>query len=93
VSERITEAELRRIENAPQDALANVPPLVREVRRLRGLVASFDCGVYAHEADADTGLRAEARAIREERGERLCTCVPSHGDFDGTCRNCRETRG
>jgi hypothetical protein len=38
-------------------------------------------------------LEAEARAIREERGEKLCTCLPSHEGFDGTCRNCREEQG
>jgi hypothetical protein len=38
-------------------------------------------------------LLAEARAIREEQGEKLCACVPSFEGFDGRCLNCREERG
>jgi hypothetical protein len=100
MNERITEAELRQMEAS---IVVNIPLLLRELRRLRGLIEPVEmvwrlscpsCGItpiepLGHMRDIVT----EARAIREERGEKLCTCLPSHEGFDGTCRNCREEQG
>ena len=94
VSERITEAELRdwETDESPFMRKFGGPErrLVAEVRRLRGLIAF---GATAPGGEQPAEFLAEAGAIRKEQGEKLCTCVPSHEGFDGTCRNCREGQG
>ncbi len=66
MSERITEVELREIEQASRfDATDESERLAREVRRLRGLIVRTHGGRY--EAAANLELEAEAEAIRGER--------------------------
>jgi hypothetical protein len=86
VSDRITESQLRTLERAGVDGglIFGVPLLgiVAEVRRLRGLIAEND-----EWGPASRALVAEARAIREEQGERLCTCLPDLGPgIDSRCK-------
>ena len=73
VSERITEADLRRWENdkAYESRAMARPPiivLVAEVRRLRGLIVEGAVRIDAVEyTDRWQALEAEVRAIREEQ--------------------------
>jgi hypothetical protein len=73
MSERMSEAELREIEEPGLDGgpvrHAFAERLVGEVRRLRGLIVAWDDPHCVEAADlAVAALRAEARTIGEERG-------------------------
>ena len=90
MSERITEVDLQDVERGvihhnvmgtPVESLSR-ERLVAEVRRLRGLIAEND-----EWGPASRALVVEARAIREEQGERLCTCLPDLGPgIDSRCK-------